>query len=181
MKRILFFILIFIVSLVRAQNAGQWSAQKANDWYANQPWLTGANFLPSTAINQLEMWQADTFDPATIERELGWAEALGFNTLRVFLHNEVWQHDAAAFKERINLFLKITSRHHIKPIFVFFDDCWNEMPVYGQQPAPKPGVHNSGWMQSPGKSMHYDSSQWKMLENYVTDILTQFYSLRTFL
>jgi hypothetical protein len=173
MKKVLF-LLMLSFSLANAQQPGQWTAQKANDWYARQPWLTGANFLPSTAINQLEMWQADTFDPITIERELGWAESLGFNTLRVFLHNEVWQHDAVGFKGRINQFLMMTARHHIKPVFVFFDDCWNEAPVYGKQPAPKPGVHNSGWMQSPGKAIHNDSAQWKKLENYVTDILQRF-------
>ena len=46
----------------------RWTAERANNWYAQQPWLVGANFVPSTAINQLEMWQAETFDPATIDR-----------------------------------------------------------------------------------------------------------------
>ena len=116
----LFFLLVFSIHMVTAQNPAQWSAQKANEWYAQQPWLTGANFLPSTAINQLEMWQEDSFDTSTINRELGWAESIGFNTLRVFLHNVVWLHDAIKFKERINQFLQITALHKIKPIFVFF-------------------------------------------------------------
>jgi hypothetical protein len=136
MKKLLF-ILLCSIQICIAQTAKVWSKEKANEWYALQPFLTGADFLPSTAINQLEMWQADTFDTTTINRELGWAESLGFNTLRVFLHNLVWQQDAKAFKKRINIFLEIADRHHIKPLFVFFDDCWNPEPVIGKQPDGK--------------------------------------------
>ena len=166
--------MICAFNLAHAQSPKIWSKEKANVWYAQQPFLTGADFLPSTAINQLEMWQADTFDTATINRELGWAESLGFNTLRVFLHNLVWKEDAKGFKKRIDIFLTIADKHHIKPLFVFFDDCWNEEPMSGKQPEPKPGVHNSGWMRSPGKSMHNDSTQWIILEAYVKDILKTF-------
>jgi hypothetical protein len=101
----------------------RWSEAKANDWYAGQPWLVGSNYIPATAINELEMWQAETFDPATIDKELGWAEALGMKTMRVFLHDLPWQQDAAGFRERISRFLDIASRHHIKPLFVLFDSC----------------------------------------------------------
>lgn len=173
MKKLLI-LLICAFNLAHAQSPKIWSKEKANAWYAQQPFLTGANFLPSTAINQLEMWQADSFDTATINRELGWAESLGFNTLRVFLHNLVWQDDAKGFKKRIDIFLNIAAKHHIKPLFVFFDDCWNEEPVSGKQPAPQPGVHNSGWMRSPAKSMHNDSTKWNVLEAYVKDILKTF-------
>ena len=44
--------------------AQRWTEAQAKAWYAAQPWPVGANFLPSTAINELEMWQADTFDPS---------------------------------------------------------------------------------------------------------------------
>lgn len=171
MKRLICLIIFFLSLLVNAQ---QWSAQTANEWYKKQSWLIGCNFLPSTAINQLEMWESATFDTATINRELGWAENIGFNTLRVFLHDLVWENDAEGFKKRINIFLQIASRHHIKPMFVFFDDCWNPEPKYGKQPEPKPGVHNSGWMRSPSMHIHNDSTQWNVLEKYVKDILTTF-------
>jgi len=55
----------------------RWSAEKANAWYDRLPWLVGCNFIPSTAVNQLEMWQAETFDADTIDRELGWAKGVG--------------------------------------------------------------------------------------------------------
>src|ERR1700723_4783463 len=85
----------------------RWSAQKANDWYKQQPWLVGANFIPSNAINQLEMFQAATFDPAINDKELGMAESIGMNTVRVFLQDQVWQQDPQGFKQRLDPFLGI--------------------------------------------------------------------------
>ncbi|MGE5374628.1 MAG: cellulase family glycosylhydrolase [Bacteroidota bacterium] len=153
----------------------RWSIEKANEWYAGQPWLTGCNFIPSNAINQLEMWQAETFDPLTIERELGWAADIGFNTVRTFLHDLAWEADPEGLKQRIGCFLEIATRHGIRPMLVFFDDCWNRHAAIGPQPAPKPGIHNSGWIQSPGADVvTADPSTWGRLERYVTDILTTF-------
>lgn len=153
-----------------------WPIEKANAWYAQYKWISGANFIPSTAINQLEMWQADTYDSATIDRELGWAENIGFNTMRVFLHSVAWTVDPAGFKSRVNNYLSIAARHKIKTIFVIFDDVWNKEPKPGKQPEPRPGIHNSGWMQDPGQSASYDSTGFPALEKYVKDIITSFKS-----
>jgi hypothetical protein len=155
--------------------SSRWSIEKANEWYARQPWLTGCNFIPSTAINQLEMWQAETFDPTAIDRELGLAAALGFNTVRTFLHDLLWEADPQGFKQRIDCFLEIASRHGIRPMLVFFDDCWNRNASLGLQPVPRPGIHNSGWVQSPGQDVvNADPCTWGRLERYVKDILTTF-------
>ncbi|MGC4234414.1 MAG: cellulase family glycosylhydrolase [Niabella sp.] len=151
-----------------------WSSEKANEWYSGQPWYVGANFLPSTAINQLEMWQAETFDTATIDKELGYAASLGMNTMRVYLHDLVWQHDEQGFYERINKFLEIAGRHNIKIIFTLFDSCWDPFPVPGKQREPQPFVHNSGWVQSPGQKVLKDSTQYPMLEKYVKAIVGKF-------
>ncbi|MES2374187.1 MAG: cellulase family glycosylhydrolase [Bacteroidota bacterium] len=153
---------------------GVWPIEKANAWYAAQKKLAGAVYIPSTAINQLEMWQADTFDPVTIDKELGWGESLGFNTIRVFLHSLAWKQDPDGFKKRMEEFLTIAARHKIKPIFVFFDDCWNWVPTAGKQPEPIPGIHNSGWVQDPGQFASNDTSYFPELENYVTDVMTSF-------
>jgi hypothetical protein len=135
----------------------------------------GCNFLPSNAINQLEMWQAETFDPATIDRELGWAAGLGFNTVRTYLHDLAWQADPDGFKQRLHQFLAIAAKHGIRPILVIFDDCWNRNPRIGTQPAPKPGVHNSGWVQSPGLDVvNQGFSAWGRLEKYVRDVVGAF-------
>ena len=140
--------------LLHAQQ--RWTEAQANDWYGKQPWPVGANFLPSTAINELEMWQADTFDEPTIDRELGWAEGIGMNTMRVFLHNLLWEQDPKGFQQRIDRFLTIAARHHIRPVFVLFDSCWDPHPKLGPQHAPVPGVHNSGWVQAPGAEILAD-------------------------
>src|SRR6185503_10744315 len=133
-KHFLSVAILTLLSVTTFSQTGRWSAAKAKEWYAKQGWLRGSNFQPSTAINQLEMWQAATFDTATINRELGWAEGIGFNTMRVFLHSVAWKEDKEGFKKRINTYLSISDRHHIKTMFVFFDDCWNKVPVAGQQP-----------------------------------------------
>jgi len=152
----------------------KWSEKEVNEWYNKVGWSSGTNFVPSTAINQLEMWQADTFDPITIERELGWAKELGFNAMRVYLHNLAWESDSEGYKKRINKYLEIAESKGIRTIFVFFDDCWNDNPKAGKQPDPIPGVHNSGWIQGPGSVIVNDSTKWKNLELYVKDILNSF-------
>ena len=159
----------------QAQAAGQrWTEEQANAWYAGQPWLVGGNFLPSTAINELEMWQAETFDAATIDRELGWAEGIGMNTMRVFLHNLLWEQDPKGFEQRIDAFLRIAARHHIRPVFVLFDSCWEPFPKLGPQHAPIPGVHNSGWVQAPGATVLADPAQYPRLESYVKGVVGAF-------
>jgi hypothetical protein len=149
----------------------KWSIEKAAQWYQAQPWLRGCNFIPSTAINQLEMWQAETFDLDTIDRELGWAEDLGMNAMRVYLHDLTWHQNPAGFKERIDQYLAVSDRRGIKTIIVLFDDCWHDDPKLGKQPDPQPGVHNSGWLKGPGTKVLKDRSQWGRLEHYVKDIV----------
>lgn len=151
-----------------------WTAEQANNWYKDKGWLRGSNFLPSTAINQLEMWQAETFDTATISKELGWAESIGMNVMRVYLHHLAWEVDSAGFKDRMDTYLTIADKHGISTIFVFFDDCWNPTYQAGKQPDPKPGVHNSGWVRDPGDLIHKDSTLVIILERYVKDVLKQF-------
>ena len=122
--------------------AASWSAETANQWYEKQPWLVGSNYIPATAINELEMWQADTFDPKRIDKELGWAEGLGMNTMRVFLHDLLWQQDAAGFREAHRYIPQHRAKHKIKPMFVLFDSCWDPFPKRASSAHPKPGVHN---------------------------------------
>ena len=151
-----------------------WTPAQANKWYESTPWLVGANFLPSTAINQLEMWQAASFDTTTISRELKWAHEIGMNTMRVFLHDLAYQQDPEGFKRRIDIFLRIASRYKITPMFVLFDSCWDPFPHTGKQHQPAPFLHNSGWVQGPGADALKDSTQFPRLKKYVTDIVGRF-------
>ena len=155
----------------------KWSKEKANSWYEEQPWLVGCNFLPSSAINQLEMFQEDTFDEETIERELDWAKDLGFNSLRVYLHDLLWS-EKEKFKKNFDKFLDICETRNIKPIIVLFDDCHRPYPKLGKQPLPVVGVHNSGWKQSPGMELvnqvdeeKIDAKELNRLKEFVQGIL----------
>ena len=151
-----------------------WSIEQANLWSKQWGWLRGGNFQPSTAINQLEMWQAETFDAATIDRELGWAAAIGMNCMRVYLHHVAWEVDKEGFKKRMGQFLDIAGKHGISAIFVFFDDCWNATYAAGKQPDPKPGVHNSGWVRDPGDLLYEKPELINTLEAYMKDVLIHF-------
>jgi len=168
------FVIIFLCSFEVAAQSQKWSEQKANDWYKSQPWLIGSNYVPATAINELEMWQAETFDPKRIDLELGWARSLGMNTMRVFLHDLPWHQDPAGFRARIDTFLKIAAKHRIKPMLVLFDSVWDPNPQLGKQRAPRPGVHNSGWMQSPGAKALQDPAEYPRLEAYVKGVVGAF-------
>jgi hypothetical protein len=156
------------------KSSERWTPEKAQAWYNSQPWLVGANFVPSTAINQLEMWQADTFDLATIDRELGYAQSTGMNTMRVFLHDLAWREDPEGFYSRVDKYLEIANRHGIKTLFVIFDSVWNPYPKPGKQPAPVPGLHNSGWVQSPGRVYLEDPAKQDELKPYVVGLLTRY-------
>jgi hypothetical protein len=154
--------------------SAKWSEAKANDWYAKQPWLVGANYIPSNAINELEMFQAATFDPAINDRELGLAESIGMNTARVFLQDQLWEQDPAGFKDRLNTFLGIAAKHHIRPLLVLFDSCWETNPHLGPQHPPIPGIHNSGWVQSPGKERLLNLADEPKLRSYVVGVVGAF-------
>jgi len=179
-KKTIFLLLISVLMISQCKKQPvvkareKWTIEQANSWYQQQGWPRGCNFIPSTAINQLEMWQAETFDTATINRELGWAESIGMNTMRVYLHHLAWEVDPAGFKNRMDQYLSIANKHGIKTIFVFFDDCWNPTYKAGKQPDPKPGVHNSGWVRDPGDLIYKDTALVVELETYVKDVMQQF-------
>jgi hypothetical protein len=154
--------------------AGRWTADRAWAWYHDRPWLVGCNFLPSTAVNDVDMWQRESFDPATIDRELGWARDLGFNTVRVFVNYVVWEADAAALRETLGRFLALADKHGLSTLVILLDDCFLPEPKVGRQPDPTPGVHNSQWVQSPGVRRREDRALWPKLEAYVKDIVGAF-------
>ena len=151
-----------------------WSVEQSTRWRQQWGWLRGSNFQPSTAINQLEMWQEETFDSATIDRELGWAADIGMNCMRVYLHHVAWEVDKEGFKNRMGQYMDIAANHGISTIFVFFDDCWNPTYSAGKQPEPKRGIHNSGWVRDPGDLLFEKPELINLLETYVKDVLFTF-------
>jgi hypothetical protein len=173
-KFIAWVMVCLVVPCAGFAQSSRWTEQKANDWYSHQPWLVGSNYIPKDAINELEMWQAETFNPEEIDKELGWAEGMGMNTMRVFLHDLLWQQDAPGFQKRLDQFLSIAARHHIRPLLVLFDSCWDPLPKLGPQHPPIPGVHNSGWVQSPGAKALADPTQVPRLKAYVQGVVGAF-------
>ncbi|CAN5669211.1 hypothetical protein BH10ACT9_BH10ACT9_04780 [soil metagenome] len=157
-----------------AAEPGRWSPDRAHRWYRAQGWLVGANYIPSNAINQFEMFQPGMFDPRRIDLELRVARLIGLNTVRVFLHDQLWSQDRRGFQHRLAQFVGLAARNGIKPLFVLFDSCWDPLPRLGPQRAPRPGVHNSGWVQSPGAERLADRGRHGALRDYVTGVLTQF-------
>lgn len=171
--------ILFIASLLISFGASmreteRWSVEESLVWQKFEKWPVGCNFIPSSAVNELEMFQEDTYDTVTIDRELGWAESLGFNTIRVFLHYLLWEDNAQKFLNRMENFLSIADSHHIKTMFVLFDDCWRPDPKLGKQPDPTPGVHNSQWLQCPGGSNVTNTSIFHILESYVKGVISHF-------
>lgn len=152
----------------------RWSAEKAWDWYDKQPWYIGANFNPSSSINQLEFWQGATFDSVTIDKELQWSADLGMNLHRVYLHNLLWEQDSLGFLKRLNTYLNIADKFQLKTMFVLLDDVWHPIPKLGKQPEPTPHVHNSGWVQAPGAEILRDSSKYDELRGYIKGVMSEF-------
>jgi hypothetical protein len=169
-------VVLALCGTARAQlgSRPRWTETQASEWAAKQPWLVGSNYIPATAINELEMWQPETFDTSQIDQELAWAQSIGLNTVRVFLHDLLWQQDPPGFKRRIDTFLAIADKHHIRSLLVLFDSCWDPNPKLGVQRDPKPGIHNSGWVQSPGASALADTTQYPRLEGYVQGVVGAF-------
>src|SRR3954447_791822 len=145
----------------------RWSKKRATEWFEKNGWMVGCNYIPSNAINQLEMWQEESFSPFLIDKELSWAASLGFNSIRVFLHDLLWQQDAEGFLKRVDRFLAIAAKHGIKTMLVLFDAVWDPFPKSGKQRRSRLNVHNSGWVQSPGFKILNDPSKYDSLQDYV--------------
>ncbi len=175
-----FFALFIILLLTQCQSPTpeleekRWSEKRAWEWHQENGWMAGTNFNPSTAINQLEFFQKETFDFKTIDNELSWSAELGMKMHRVYLHNLLWEQDSTGFVKRLNAYLKISEMHQLKTMFVLLDDVWHPIPKMGKQPEPIQFVHNSGWVQAPGAEILGDSLRHDELENYIKGVVRHF-------
>ncbi len=167
---------IAVAAAAGEEAPGRWTAERAAAWGEKQPWLVGCNYVPSNAVNTTEMWQAESFDAALIDRELALAQDLGFNSIRVFLQYLVWKQDPEGLKKRLRQLLVIADKRGLTTMPVLFDDCAfaGKQPYLGKQDDPVPGVHNSAWTPSPGHQRVADKASWPDLETYVADIIWHF-------
>jgi hypothetical protein len=154
----------------------RWISKHAKDWWQGRPWVCGFNFLPSTAVNFIEMWHPDTFDMPTIKRELGWASDIGFNAIRINLPYLGWVNDADGLFDRLDSVMTVAYDLGIDTIPCLFDDCGfgGDEPVWGPQPDPVPGVHNSRAVASPGRAIVLDPEQRDGLQAYVRTVVRKF-------
>jgi hypothetical protein len=154
----------------------RWTAKRAVEWSASAGWVRGFNYVPSTAVNTTEFWQAETFDEATIAREMAWAADVGYNSCRVFVQYLVWEADPAGSLARLRRLMDIAGANGISTMLTLFDDCAfsGKQPYLGAQDAPTPGIHNSGWTPSPGHERVVDRDAWPSLEEYVTTVVAEF-------
>ena len=166
-------LLLFAVSAFAVEPV-KWTPEAANLWYSKQPWYVGANYIPASAINTIEMWNAETFDPVVIDTELGWAQAIGMNAVRVGVHQIPWNKDPGACAKRMNTFLRIADKHKLKVMFVLFDSQWSPFPEPGIQQDVRQGVHNSAWVQNPGQSALVDEAHWSRYLQFVEDVIHEF-------
>lgn len=153
-----------------------WSEQKIRDWYNEQPWIFGFNYVPSYAVNATEMWQAEHFDAAVVEQELRAGAALGYNTCRVFMQYLLWKDNKEALFGVFDAFLNIAAACGMRVMPILFDDCAfaGKEPYLGKQDDPLPGVHNSGWTPSPGFANADSEEEQQLLQAYVTEFVTRY-------
>jgi hypothetical protein len=95
--------------------------------------------------------------------------------MRVFLHHLLWEQDKEGLLGRMDEFLSIADRHKVGVVFVLFDSVWDPHPKLGRQRDPQPGLHNSGWVQSPGIKDLQDKARWGIMEAYVKGVVGRFH------
>jgi hypothetical protein len=146
------------LALVGVFAAGCTSAMLTPDYAA----IRGANYVPSHASTSVAAWAR--YDADRIDRELGYAERLRLNSLRVFLQYVVYERDPADFLLKLEDFVVRCDRHGIRPLFVLFDSCFGEEPSLEKADSP-------AWVNNPGFSR---LKQRDALERYVRDVVTPF-------
>ena len=138
---ILFFLILYSNKIYGRE---RWTESQAWAWFNAQKPIVGTEFTTSNAANQLEMWQAETFDVELIDKELSLGQKLGMTTFRIFLHDMAYSQDPSGFKNRMNTVLSILDKYGLNAIFVFFAFGSIAVPQIGQQPKPIPAISNSG-------------------------------------
>jgi hypothetical protein len=130
--------------------------------------VRGTNYVPSSAVNDCQFWEE--YDEPTIERELGFAEHMGLNSVRVFLQYLVFEADPVVTLAKFDSFCSAAERHGMSVLPVLFDDCFGPEPALAPYPPPLEGIHNSLWCSSPGRrrmSLAYRPFLRKYVESYV--------------
>uniref|UniRef100_A0A914CLI6 C-type lectin domain-containing protein n=1 Tax=Acrobeloides nanus TaxID=290746 RepID=A0A914CLI6_9BILA len=153
-----------------------WTPDQAWAWFnAQKPYIMGTELTVSSAANQLEMWQAETFNADLIDKEISFGSKLGFTVFRIFLHDLVYFNDPTGFKSRMNTVLNILDKYKMKALFVFFDsENPDTNPTLGQQPKPLPAKCDSVYAYTPNMTILNDPSKHEILKPYILDVVGTF-------
>lgn len=133
-------------------------AAPAADDYSS---LRGANYVPSYARNDVQIWM--DYDAAVVDRELGYAERLKLNTVRVFLQVAVYEQDPQRFLDNFESFLSLCENHHIRMMPVIFDSCFGDFPDLGK-------YRDKDWMACPGQN-RLGPEHWPAMRKFVRDVV----------
>lgn len=177
MKKIILIGFTVLVAISAFSQGNRWSEKQIRDWYNQNDWFCGVNYIPSNAINYTAMWDKTSFSPDLIDKEMKLAAGIGINCARVVLQYAVYADSPKYFLKTLDQFLAICSKYGIKVMPCFFDDCSfgvNGDPVIGKQVEPLIGWYAWGWSPSPGHSMVIDHSTHPKLEKYVKEVMTKF-------
>ncbi len=178
MKRLLSYLVLGLVLVTACAGPGAnrcWTAEQAREWWDGQEWPVGCCYVPGYAINQFEMWQEETFDEAALDREMGLCEELGYNCVRIFLHEDLWFADKDGFKSRIDKFLDIAGSHGVRATISFCTNGGTSDVHLGPQPDAELGIHGGGhWCQTPKDDIFFNKSRWPDFKAYIQDILKTF-------
>jgi hypothetical protein len=125
-------------------------------------WMHGVNYTPSYAATDVETWLE--YDPEVIDRELGYAERIGVNCLRVFLQSLVYEHAPDEFLQRFDHFVTTADRHGLKVMPILFDSCFGVSPSLESQHM---------WVANPGPD-RMSREHFEALDAYARAVVTPY-------
>jgi len=126
--------------------------------------IRGANYVPSYASTSVGIWK--DFDAAVVSRELGYAQRIGLNSVRMFLQYVVYEQNPAQFLDRVEQFVRLADQRGLRTMLVLFDSC------FGDEPAMEKAYQRL-WVNNPGYSRTQEEN-WPRLEKYVSDVVKRF-------
>ncbi|NOX97778.1 MAG: cellulase family glycosylhydrolase [Nitrospirae bacterium] len=128
----------------------------------------GANYIPSYARNSIEIWE--NFNPEVIDRELGYAQSLGLNSVRVWLDYRPYAHNPGLMLKRIEAFLCLCDKHKLTVILILFDSCGIEEKDLREKGE---NLHWKRWIKNPGYDYLFPE-HWDRFKKYIKDIVGTF-------
>jgi hypothetical protein len=137
--------------------------------------VRGVNYVPSYSRNDIQTWE--DYDQATVERELSYAQGVGFNAVRVFLNMSPWVADRNTFLSHYDHFVGACAAKGIRPLVVLFDDDFFDVPGVNRTSEIAPWLASKAyrtekWMANPGiKILAEDASNdWALTDMFLTDV-----------